>query len=53
MRNKELKIIQIYGAFMSVLFSFLIVYEDAWANILKTFPYVETQAFFIFLLEFL
>ncbi len=51
MRNKELKIIQIYGAFMSVLFSFLIVYEDAWSNILKIFPYVETQAFFIFFIR--
>ncbi len=48
MRNKELKIIEAYGAFMSILFSFLIVYEDVWTNILKIFPYVEIQAFFIF-----
>ncbi len=33
---------------MSILFSFLIVYEDIWTNILKIFPYVEIQAFFIF-----
>ncbi|EAJ8309187.1 hypothetical protein BJG77_09255 [Campylobacter coli] len=48
MRNKELKIIEAYGAFMSILFSFLIVYEDVWTNILKIFLYTEIQAFFIF-----
>lgn len=48
MRNKELKIIEVYGALILVLFSFLIVYEDIWTNILKIFPYVKTQAFFIF-----
>ncbi|EAJ6118434.1 hypothetical protein DL010_09330, partial [Campylobacter jejuni] len=48
MRNKELKIIEAYGAFMSILFSFLIVYENVWTNILKIFLYTEIQAFFIF-----
>ncbi|RTJ87188.1 hypothetical protein C3H43_08460 [Campylobacter jejuni] len=43
MRNKELKIIEAYGAFMSILFSFLIVYEDVWTNILKIFLYTEIQ----------
>ncbi|EAK5631244.1 hypothetical protein C3757_09165 [Campylobacter coli] len=48
MRNKELKIIEAYGAFMSIFFSFLIVYENVWTNILKIFLYTEIQAFFIF-----
>lgn len=53
MRNKELKIIEAYGAFMSILFSFLIVYENVWTNILKYFSTQKFKLFLFFLLEFL